>query len=272
MNKDRRENIYIATFSGKAEETALKYGFGLELNDLCISMNLEPDRRASIIDRMNSELTRAGAKDRKVIMHGPFTELTPAAIDSRAIDLMKDRYRSTISICEEMGIKDIVVHDGFIPLIYQKSWHLKKSLEFWSDFEKEIPEGFTFYIENVFDDEPDLLCEIIDGVGSDKYRICLDLGHANAMAGEGPGIPFIGDSTEILIGWIERMAERIGHLHLHSNDGSGDMHGDINSGSYDIAKILEAVDKYCSSDVTMTIESRNAEPSAAFLFEYYGGK
>lgn len=272
MDKNKLNNIYIATFSSKAEEAALKYGFGLELNDLCISMNLEPDRRASIIDRMKSELERAGAAGRKTIMHGPFTELTPAAIDRRAIELMADRYRSTISICEEMGIKDIVVHDGFIPLIYQKPWHLKKSLEFWKAFEEEIPNGFTFYIENVFDDEPELLSEIIDGVGSPKYKICLDIGHANAMAGEGPGIAFAGDSTEILVDWIEKMGERIGHLHLHSNDGSGDMHGDIDAGSFSIERVLEAVNKYCSPDVTMTIESRNADPSALYLYRYFGGE
>ena len=271
MDKDKLSNIYIATFSSKAEEAALKYGFGLELNDLCISMNLEPDRRASIIDRMKSELKRAGAEGRKTIMHGPFTELTPAAIDSRAIQLMADRYRSTISICQEMGIKDIVVHDGFIPLIYQKPWHLKKSLKFWKSFEEEIPDGFTFYIENVFDDEPDLLSEIIDGVGSSKYKICLDIGHANAMAGEGPGKEFKEDSTPIILDWIERMGERIGHLHLHGNDGSGDFHGDINGGSFRIDEILEGVERFCPPDVTMTIESRNAEPSASYLFQNYGG-
>ena len=265
---NRLENIFIATFSSEAEETALEYGFGLELNDLCISSNLEPKKRDWVISRMEGEIKRAGSSNRKNIMHGPFTELTPAAIDQRAIDLMKDRYRSTIDICTQMGIKDIVLHDGYIPLIYQKPWHLKRSILFWKEFAEEIPEGFSIYIENVFDDEPDLLCNIVDEVnaslqlpkGKEKYSICLDVGHANAMTKGG---------TDSIVEWIKTMGMRIGHFHLHNNDGTGDNHDDVNRGTFDIERVLEAIEEYCRSNVTMTIESRKAAPSADYLYKYY---
>ena len=269
---NKLNDIYIATFSGKAEETASRYGFGIELNDLCISGNLESEKKSWVINKMTEELKRANALDRKTIMHGPFTELTPSAIDSRAIDLMVDRYKATIDICREMGINDLVLHDGFIPLIYQKPWHLKRSIKFWSEFAPEIPSGFTVYIENVFDDEPNLLCEIVEGVnrslkmeeGQDKYKICLDIGHANAMHPEKKT-----ESTEIVLKWIKTMGKLIGHFHLHNNDGTGDQHDDINKGTFDIDRVLEAIDEFCHPDVTMTIESRQAEPSAEYLFNYY---
>ncbi|MBP3815746.1 MAG: sugar phosphate isomerase/epimerase [Firmicutes bacterium] len=268
--KSNLDRLFIATFSSKAEETAKEYGFGLELNDLCISRNLEADKREWVIERMHGELERASSLDKKVIMHGPFTELTPDAIDPGAIDLMIKRYMDTISICLEMGIRDLVLHDGYIPLLYQKSWHIKRSIDFWSDFAERVPEDFTIYIENVFDDEPDTLCEIIDRVnenlkrekGRALYKICLDIGHANALTHGG---------TEEIIRWIKNMGMRIGHFHLHNNDGFQDLHNHVNEGTLDIETVLKEIMKFCHPDSTMTIESRDAEPSAKFLKEFFGG-
>ena len=260
MTGEYKDRIFIATFSKGATKVAAKYGFGLELNDLCISSNLERDMRETVVNRMKNELEDAQAIGRRNFMHGPFTELTPAAIDPRAIDLMLMRYRDTLDICVEMEIKDLVLHDGYIPLIYQKNWHKKKAVSFWKEFESEIPDGTKVYIENVFDDEPYLLMETLDEVGSDKYRICLDVGHANAMSSaeaSGGGVSH----------WIKEMGQMIGHFHLHNNDGTSDMHDDLDKGSMDYLEILEAIDKYCRPDVTMTVESREAEPSCELLFK-----
>ncbi len=324
---NKLNDIYIATFSGNAEEVAKKYGFGLELNDLCISENLEPEKRDWVIKRMEGELERAGSNCRRNIMHGPFTELTPSAIDKRAIELMRERYLASLEICAHMGIKDLVLHDGYIPLIYHKSWHLKRSVSFWKDFAREVLfdrdafDGIRIYIENVFDDEPDLLTDIVHEVnlelaselglkeGEERYLICLDIGHANAMSSnivssrnaskglskpaskdDSQGISKLAskddsqevskrtskddsqDATENIIHWIKRMGPLIGHLHLHSNDGSGDQHDDVDKGSFDIDSVLQAVGDYLRDDVTMTIESRQADPSAEYLYNYFSEK
>lgn len=260
MNSNMLNNIYIATFSGNALETARKYGFGVELNDLCISSNLDPEKKSWVMARMRDEISKAGRDGKRTIMHGPFTELTPAAIDSRAIDLMRERYISTISICKELNIRDLVLHDGYIPLIYHKDWHLKKAISFWKEFADELPSDFTVYIENVFDDEPDLLCETIEGIGDSRYKICLDIGHANAVGKGG---------TDEVLGWIERMGSSIGHLHLHNNDGTGDSHDHINKGTLEIDKVLQGIMKCCPRDITMTIESRDSEESARYLYEFF---
>lgn len=45
--------------------------------------------------------------------------------------------------------------------------------------------------------------------------MCLDVGHANLqLEGNGRPVPE----------WVERLADRIAHLHLHSNDGKEDVH------------------------------------------------
>ena len=47
--KDFRDRIFFATFSDGATKTANKYGFSLEINDLCISSNLDPENREETI-------------------------------------------------------------------------------------------------------------------------------------------------------------------------------------------------------------------------------
>lgn len=256
------DRIFIATFSREAEKTAREYGMGIELNDLCISSNLDEDKHDIVLERMRRHVADAGQTGRRVIVHGPFTELTPASIDHLAIEMMLRRYRETLRFCEELGAKDLVLHDGYIPLIYHKDWHKKRSVAFWKSFSDELPEGMTVYVENVFDDEPHLLTDIVDEVGRGNIRICLDVGHANAMRNNGP------DVTE----WIRVMAPYLGHFHLHNNDGTGDLHDDVDKGTMDMKSILDTICECCDPSVTLTIESRDSAPSAEFLREYFNKK
>ncbi len=82
-----RDRIFFATFSDGATKTANKYGFSLEINNLCISSNLDPENREETIQRIENEIAEAGVKGRKLFMHGPFTELTPDAMDPRATEV-----------------------------------------------------------------------------------------------------------------------------------------------------------------------------------------
>ena len=258
-----KDRIFVATFSKDAISVAKDFGFGLEINDLCISSNLNPENRDAVIDRIKREISSVYGEEwfdedmdkrRKVIFHGPFTELSPASIDERAILLMEERYNEALRIADEFGVKDIVLHDGYLPPIYHKSWHLKKSLEFWNRFLETVDDKYIFYIENVFDDEPYMLTEIIDSVGRDNFKICLDVGHANCMTKDVP-----------VEEWVSLMGERIGHLHLHNNDGSADQHNSFLEGSLDMENLLEICDRKCAKNATFTIESRDAAVDAKFF-------
>ena len=256
------DRIFIATFSREAEKTALEYGMGIELNDLCISSNLDEEKYDMVAERMERHVAEAGQTGKRVLLHGPFTELTPASIDHLAIEMMLKRYRQTLSFCGRLGVKDLILHDGYIPLIYHRDWHKKKSVAFWKSFSEELPGGMTVYVENVFDDEPTLLTEIVDEVGKDNIKICLDVGHANAMRGNGPEVHE----------WIRVMAPYLRHFHLHNNDGTGDLHDDVDKGTMDMRLILDTIASCCAPDVTMTIESRESAPSAEYLKEYFGNR
>lgn len=259
-----KDRIFVATFSKDALSVAKEFGFGLEINDLCISSNLNLENRERTVERIKREIEEVYGEDwfnepqeerRKVIIHGPFTELTPAAIDSRAILLMDERYKETLDVCDAFGVKDIVLHDGYLPPIYQKSWHTKKSIDYWKRFSDSLKPGYVVYIENVFDDEPYMLAEILDSVDRDNLKICLDIGHANCMSQRDISV----------VEWIRVLGSRIGHFHFHNNDGSGDQHNTFDEGSLNIEEIISEIANSVGSEVSITIESRDALTDAKFF-------
>ncbi len=256
--KNYNEKFHIATFSNNAVSTAEKYGFGLEINNFCISNNLNPENIEKTIESVIDDISKSGCGDR-IIMHGPFTELTPDAIDSRAINLMRERYIQTFEVCKRLKIAKIVLHSGYIPLMYQKNWHKERSIEFWRILSEEIPEGMTVFIENVFEDEPFLLRDVVSETNRKNIRACLDIGHANAMT----------DKRYDIFDWIDTLAEVTGHFHIHNNNGRADLHDDIDKGTMDMGKILKYIDGKLPAETTLTIESTGSEASAAFIRELY---
>ena len=245
MEKDK---IYIATFSEGAKEAAERYGFGLELDHLCISENLNEENR----EKITEEMTKAAA-GRRIIVHGPFTELIPCAIDERARELAMKRHMESVEICRKLGVRKLILHSGWIPSMYFPSWQVERSVEYWKELVVKAGKDFTICVENVFEPEPDTLIEIIDGAGDPRLKICLDVGHANAVK-----------TTGTVEEWIEKMGERIGHFHLHNNDGGSDSHGELTDGVLDMERILRLAEKHCP-DATYTIESRKCEKSAAWM-------
>jgi len=250
-----REKIYIATFSENAVEVIGRFGLGIELNDACISEYLDSDKVEQTIETMKSEIRDSGAD--RVILHGPFTEIIPASIDHRAVSMGMERLEEAYQVCRRMGIHRMVVHSGYMPLLYFKDWHHQKSVDFWRHFMENKPEDFNICIENVFEDEPFMMKKLAEELSDSRISLCLDVGHANAVTAP----------EHDILEWIEVLGRDIGHFHLHNNDGTRDAHGPVYQGTMDMKKILAAIEKHCRPDVTMTIESRTCEDSVRWLLE-----
>ncbi len=68
-------------------EVARKYGLGLEITEFCTAWNMDeqfPETDAQVRERLQGI-------ERKVL-HAPFNELCPCAIDPKARALAKERY------------------------------------------------------------------------------------------------------------------------------------------------------------------------------------
>lgn len=176
----RREQICISTIAADASRTARRYGLGLEIAEYCTASNLDEhaaETAASVGEKL-SGIPRC-------ILHAPFNELFPCAIDPKARELARFRYRQAIDLAQAYGAAKVVIHGGYHPRIYYPCWYTEQSILFWRDFLREDP-GVIIVLENVLEEEPGMLPDIVRGVDDPRLRLCLDVGHAHAYSGTPP--------------------------------------------------------------------------------------
>ena len=230
--------FYVSELDARAPELALERGMGLEIIGFCAAERMEDE------ELIASEEVRLRPYARKSL-HAPYYELAPCAIDPLIREVSLKRYRQAVATCMRLGIRRMVVHSGYAPQMYFPQWFVPKSIEFWKDFVRDLPEGFEMLLENVLDVRPEYIRDVCDGVDDKRLRICLDVGHANAYS----PIP--------VEEWISMLGARIAHVHLHNNDGSRDAHAPLNEGSMDIRRIFELLDAH-APEAEICIESVDA--------------
>lgn len=251
-----KNRLFIATFSEDALNVAKDFGLGLEINHTCISEELDPSNRRNLLAQIRKDIAAAGVSDpSRLFLHGPFTEIHPAAIDYRARQMGMERLNEAYEVAAALGINRMIVHTGWIPFIYFKSWQAEKGAEFWQKFMSDKPSDFHIYVENVLDDEPYMLLDMMKRIDNPSIKLCLDTGHANATTP--PELP--------VEKWIEVLGSHIGHFHLHNNDGTGDSHNAFDCGNMDMNSIFSAIGAFCDAEVTLTIEARDARACLEWL-------
>lgn len=244
----RREQIYLSTIAADAPSAARHYGLGLELAEYCTARNLDEyaaETAAAVGEKLSGIPRR--------ILHAPFNELFPCAIDPKARELARFRYRQAIALTREYGAEKVVIHGGYHPRIYYPCWYTGQSILFWRDFLREDP-GVIIVLENVLEEEPGMLPDIVRGVDDPRLRLCLDVGHAYAYSGTHP------------LEWLEYWAPWLSHFHLHNNDGTWDAHEALPCGGIPMEELLRLADRLCP-DATYTLEVTEAEPSVRWLLE-----
>ena len=273
MDKNR---LFLATFSKDALKLIIEHGIGIEFNHFCISKTLDERTRDKTVSIMKRDMENLGIGADMAICHGPFTEITPMAIDQIVVDAARTRLEQAYKGCEALGVKRMVVHTGLIPDLYYPEWHVKQSSAFWKEFMADKPEDFSLYIENVLDPDPEPLRDVIDKIDDPRVRVCLDIGHANAAGRVNRGgtvKPWnaetdpsrnTSEGTEVYA-WIKTLGPRIRHFHFHNNDGSFDAHQEVAQGTMDIPEVMKLIRKECGEDFTITIESRAAYESIPYL-------
>ena len=245
----KKEKICLATVDDKAHVLAKEWGVTLELSEFCTAWNMD-DRFDEAGPLVEEKLRYAPAK----VLHAPFNELFPCAIDPKARELAKERYLQAIGLAKHYGAEKVVIHGGYNPWIYFPVWYTEQSVPFWKELVKEIPEGITLCLENVLEEEPGMLLDIVRNVDDPRIRMCLDIGHANAY------------SKVSVMEWLERCAPCISHFHIHNNDGSWDNHCPLNEGTIPMRELLERACDLCK-DATFTLELTECEGSLRWMKE-----
>ena len=240
--------LYLSSIDPLAGEIARQEGLGVEIAEFCTAVNADEyfeDTHAAVLRQI------AGIPRR--ILHGPFNELFPCAIDPLARKLAAYRYAQALSLAQRYGARKVVLHGGFIPHVYFPEWYVEQSVLFWRDFLQEVPPDFVLALENVMEPSPDTLVSIAAGVDDPRLGLCLDVGHANTCVSRTPPPD-----------WIAPMAPYLRHVHLHNNRGQDDLHSPLDEGTVPMQEIIGAVLEQAPR-ATFTIENQDALPSLRWL-------
>lgn len=280
----KRSQMFAAGVSYNLRRTIREFGIGVEIDRFCTAVEMEkPNAVPSSIEFCNSlldpdlvpeeddpddvmayyyldiaDLPHAYPRDHlriPAVMHAPFNELHPAAIDPEVLAVAYKRYGQAYETARQMGIRKIVVHSGWLPDVYMKSWHMERAVEFWQTF-IEGKGDIEIVIENVLDDEPRMLAELIRKVNRPNIRACLDIGHAEC----------VGEVS--LEEWVDVLAPYLGHFHVHENHGADDEHLALGTCGKDLTILFQHIDEVCRRGATLTIESRDSYTSACWLAEH----
>lgn len=240
-----QERFYLSTIDPQAHLLARQAGLGLEIAEYCTAWNL--DEQFAQTDALVREKC-AGISRR--VLHGPFNELFPCAIDPKARHLAQVRFQQALDTARRYGADRVVLHGGYNPWLYYHSWYVEQSAAFWRDF--PIPEGMLVCLENVLEEGPELLLEILERAENPALRICLDVGHVNAY------------SKVPLMQWLDACAGKIGHFHIHNNFGDADTHDPLDQGSIAMEPLLKKALKHCPQ-ATFTLEIPQCASSVHWL-------
>ena len=243
-----RNQLYLSTIAADAGDTARHFGVGIEIARFCTAWFMD-DEFADADKSVRKGIENVENK----VLHAPFNELFPCAIDRKARSLAADRYRQAIALAKSYGATKVIIHGGYNPWIYYPVWYVEQSIVFWKDFLTEDP-GVEIVLENVLEETPDMLLDIVKSVNHPKLKLCLDIGHVNAY------------SKVPAQDWIQAWAPYLSHFHIHNNDGDRDSHQGLSCGSMDIPSLLKLAESVCHNP-TFTLELLETPDSVRYLLE-----
>ena len=194
-----------------------------------------------------------------------------SGIDGRAADLARENglgleiaafcYAPNLedALARDLGVRQLVIHGGFVPQVYFPEWYVEQSVLFWRELLAELPPDMTIALENVMEPEPRLLADIARQVDDPRLGLCLDVGHATTFVSRVPPLE-----------WVAPMAPWLRHVHLHNNAGHNDLHDPLGQGTLAMEQVLDTVLALCPA-ATFTLENQDCGPSLDWLRQHgYG--
>lgn len=234
-SKKNKLGIEVQSF---AEIIIRKVGETEEIVESRIKNELEKEKE--ILDSMSCGKS----------LHAPLAGLETGTKDYYDYEKIMNYLNTAYNVALELGCTEMVVHNGYKVGTYYYPKYIERSICFWKDFLKDKDNKITICLENQFELDSDMIKQVIDGVGDNRLKVCLDIGHAHA------------NSIMPVEKWIETLGDRIAYYHLHNNHGkqsiadhNDDEHLGLNHGTIDIAKVLEYSEKY-SPNAIWNLESK----------------
>ena len=194
------------------EQYRLNLELGFSAADLDNVSRRDFQKAADALARQGSRLT----------FHGPFWELCPGSCDPLIRQISRLRLAQLFDLITVFRPLQVVCHTGFDPRHHSSDhgpW-LERALEVLEPLVDRAEQlNIRLLLENVWESGPALHRAVFDRLPSSHLGFCLDLGHQHAF------------SSTPLEQWLGVLADRLGEIHVHDNDGSRDAHLPVGAGT-----------------------------------------
>lgn len=224
------------------ETLAEQYNLGFEFNDFFAPAMLDDEEltKQTIKQYIESEDLPCYRTS-----HGAFLDVTIFSDDMSIYNASDYRVEQSLRIAEKLGAKGVVFHTNYITNFlsdtYRDGW-VKRNIEYWTK-KSEQYKDINIYIENMFDDTPELISRLGEGMmGVENFGICFDYAHAQVF----------GNHEEIGT-WVEMLSPYVKHIHINDNDLKKDLHLAVGDGSIDWQEFKDYYEEYFY-DATVLIE------------------
>lgn len=197
------------------------------------------------LERVSAELQNSGLA---VTVHAPFMDLNPGALETIVRQATRQRLEQTLAAATQLKARLVVIHPGY------DDWHYDHNPQLWLEqaapfFRTLLPSceraEIRIGIENIFESRPDTLVDLVTAINHPLVGHCFDVGHWNLFA---------EDARMDL--WLQPLAGRLYHLHLHDNGGLTDQHLPLGAGNIDFTPLKKFLSQLPERP-TMTLEAHS---------------
>lgn len=228
-------------------------------------LGLDPIALESLDESWHKELAqKIQEKGIFCSIHLPFHDLQPGSLDDLILEATRERLRRSMHIAAFYHPKYLVAHANFIPLYSEmfSKW-LARSTQTWRQTLQEWNGKAPLYLENVREQEPRPLSDLLSELTEFKVFFCFDLGHWASYGN--------GSQYQNLSHWIQTMGPFLRHMHLHDNDGIADQHLGLGQGSIAWVELFAGLE-FLELTPTFTLEPHTKEDleySWRFMQKHY---
>jgi sugar phosphate isomerase/epimerase len=217
-------------------------------------LNVELFFSADTLDRLVPELlastaARLDAEGVKRTIHAPFMDLNPGSYEPLLQEITRRRFHQVMDAAALLRPQVVVFHPGYDKWRYGETrdrW-LAESIPLWQEMVERGEEcDCLITVENIFEEEPSTLFDLIRCVDSPRLRHCFDVGHWNM---------FTKVSMEE---WFSVLGPYIAEAHIHDNHGQKDEHAPLGEGNIDTRLFFSLLERY-APDAVRTIEAHSRE-------------
>ncbi len=165
-------------------------------------------------------------------VHAPFHELFLGSPDRLVRNAAIARMDRAFELIPFFNPRTVVVHLNYekrrFGFVYEE-WKPLALSALSAYAERAAEMGTAVMLENVYEETPEVMEEVLGELSGAGIYHCCDVGHVHAFS----------DCT--LASWLEANGKHVRQFHLHDNDGTGDTHSPIGSGTVDFELVKKCI-------------------------------